>query len=95
VYFAAAARPHAAPAQAYARGVLRRPARSINHMASVMSAVIGTSVSTKCDSRTCIGRTAISAAASSATGREPSSTPSLYVSHTPATPMSAAATRPV
>ena len=56
-----------APASAYARTVPSRDARTASHTASVVSAVIGTSVRMKCDSRTWSGRTASCAAASSAT----------------------------
>jgi hypothetical protein len=75
LYLAAAARPHAAPAHAYARTVPSRPARTDSQTASVVSAAIGTSVRMKRDSRTWIGRTAICAAASSATRRDDSSQP--------------------
>ena len=52
LYFVAAASPAAAPASAKARAVDRSCARSDISSVSITKRVTGTSVSTKCDSRT-------------------------------------------
>ncbi len=68
LYLQEAASPTETPAQRNAAQVWRSWARRAIHNASVVNSAVGTSVSTKCDSRTCPGITAIRPAAMSATG---------------------------
>ena len=92
--FAPAVRPTAAPAHANAAGVGTNDARNVSHSARTLSAVTGTSVRMKCDSRTCSDRTASCAAAINPSAGECRSRPTRHVSQTVAVPISAVTRRP-